>query len=145
MRRDNINTTIPYRPTWTNQLLPNSCFPLRVTHTLFYVPFCFLTNTQDDSEGIFRTSEECSWGQLHQNQTHLYRQLNDYADNDVRKTWSFWGFHLPYLFNIVPFRIQRRSVLEPTAKLSHTKACVLGKALGNLVTVFVNIVRVFLP
>jgi len=50
----------------------------------------------------------------------------------------------PTLLNIVPFRALGRTVLEPTAKLSHTKARVLGKALGNLVTIFMNVVRVFL-
>jgi len=88
--------------------------------------------------------ENVPWVSLHQNQKHLYRQLNNYADNNVRKTWSCWGFHLLYLFNIAPFRILRRSVLEPTAKLNHTKARVLGKVLGNLVTIFMNVVRVFL-
>jgi len=131
MHRDNINTTVSYRPTVTKQFWPNSCFPLRVTNTVLCVPSCFLANIQDDSEGIFLLQENVPWVSLHQNQTHLYRQLNNYADNNVRKTWSSWGLRLLYLFIIVHFLILLRSVLEPTAKLSYTKARVLAKALAN--------------
>jgi hypothetical protein len=63
----------------------------------------------------------------------------------TRKNVTFLRFHLLYLFNLVCYITQRRSVLEPTANPNHTEASVLCKVRGILRTIFMKLVRDFLP
>ena len=82
--------------------------------------------TQDVAGGIHLLRENVPQTNLHRhNRAHLYLKLGRYGDNQARKISTFCGN--TYCTCNMVLRTLRRSVLEPTAKPSHTEECALRK------------------
>ena len=92
---------------------------------------------QGVSGRIYYTSKNVPLFHLHRyNQTSLYPTMKDYGDSDTRKMWFCCG-------SVYCTRVSVRTwVLKTTAKPSHTEESVLCKVLGNLRTIFKEVMGV---